>query len=267
MNCTGKKTGYSCNFCSREYREKFNYDRHHVYCEFINKSLREQNDEVDVIETQDTLPSSKQMYRWMQEMAVRIDKLEKDNAKLKQLQMKKQKVNVVDWLNNSTQIKQPDITFTDWITTFIFPQIPNYLDTVYHIDLLSGINALLKNAVMNELIEKLPIRAFHGKTQIFYAYSKTDTKWDILSTNDFNKQLSRISHQFVVEFGRNWYLVNKDKIETDENYNKMYINYYQQILGGNKMNDETRFNRIRTAFHSIIKQNTTNIVEYDIVIT
>ena len=32
--------GYQCGFCKREYKEKFNYDRHKVCCEFLCKTRR-----------------------------------------------------------------------------------------------------------------------------------------------------------------------------------------------------------------------------------
>ena len=275
MTSAYNTTGYSCSFCSREYKEKFNYDRHYVYCTFINKSLREQN---DVIETNDTLPTMKQMYRWMQEMAVRIDKLEKENTKLKSIQAKKTKMNIIEWLNNSNQTYSREITFADWLTTTLFPLIPNLLEKVYETDLLTGIIAAFKQAIANTPENKMPIRSFDSKPNTLYALCKVEPSpsidevpscnsniniiWRSLTTDEVDCYLRRITKQFTVEFYRCWCLVHKDKIETDEKYNDKYVHYYQQILGS-KMSDETRFSRIRHSLYEHIKQYTKQIIEYE----
>lgn len=281
----GKTAGYTCNYCSREYKEKFNYDRHHVYCEFVNKTPREQNNQIEQKET--TLPSITQMYHWMQEMAVRIDKLEKENIKLKRVQ---KKINIIEWLNTSKLVTQPEMTFTNWITNIVFPLIPNFLETVYTADLLSGMKAVLNCAIATG---KLPIRIFENKSNAFYVYSNDDQtpsiigdatmqcnaklqtqntehqlsilKWKLITITEFDVQLRRIIHQFSVEFGRCWFAKNKEKLEYDAKCNDTYIDYYQKILGGNKMTDEVRFQRIRHALYNTLKENIKSIVEYDFV--
>ena len=208
----------------------------------------------------------------MQEMAIRIDKLETENAKLKRTQSKKQKISIIEWLNNSTQLVQPDTDFDNWITTYVFSLIPQFLDTVYTRDLLAGINALFNFAVANMPSDKSPIRTFDNKPNTFYIYYKdrhdascVDPKWVIIYSIDFDKYLDKISRQFIVEFVRCWYNVHKERVETDEKYKDTYIEYYQKILGGNKMTDEIRFPRIRHALYTAIKQNAKCIIDDDFV--
>jgi hypothetical protein len=50
--------GYQCCFCKREYKEKYNYERHYVCCEFLCKTRRQQINEIDSIEK---IPSQKEM--------------------------------------------------------------------------------------------------------------------------------------------------------------------------------------------------------------
>ena len=258
-------SGYTCNFCSRNYKEKFNYERHYSFCEFINKSNREQN---NVLETADTLPTQLQMYRWMQELAVRVTKLEKENAKLKQVQ--RQKIDIVNWLNQSIK---PDITFHEWIIQYVFKMIPDVLDIVYKNNLLTGFNHLFEKAFNKITMEKSPIRAFDNKPNTFYIYSKVlsetnqenkENQWTMILNSDFDKYLNQIANHFIVQFRNCWFLVNEEKIETEEAYKDMYVNYYQKILGGDcKMTDEVRYQRVRQTFYNHIKQNIKQIVEYD----
>ena len=77
---------YDCQYCNRNYKEKFNYDRHLLCCEFLFKSRREQNHEIDLL---GPIPSQREMYQLIQHMSVRIDKLEKENIRLRQVNTRK----------------------------------------------------------------------------------------------------------------------------------------------------------------------------------
>jgi len=255
---------YKCRFCTREYKEKYNYDRHVGCCEFFSKSTRERDNEVDMIEI---LPSHPEMYRLIQELAFRVDKLEKENTKLKQLQ--KRKMNILEWLNNEATMRNPSLQFSEWITNKVYPHIPDYLEAVYSNDLLHGITELLGNVVENTETDKLPIRAFDTSTNIFYVYrAESDVaipKWTKMTATDFEKYLMNIAKQFMVEFKNHWYTPNKEKVETDEKYMDLYVNYYQRILGGSRMSDESRCQKIRQNLYTRIKENIKTIVEYDLI--
>jgi hypothetical protein len=76
--------------------------------------------------------------------------------------------------------------------------------------------------------------------------------------------LEQISRHFIVEFRNCWFLINEEKINTEELYKDMYINYYQKILGSeSKMTDEVRYQRVRQTLYNNIKQNIKHIVEFD----
>jgi hypothetical protein len=253
--------GYQCSFCKREYKEKFNYDRHKVCCEFLCKSRREQLNELDQIEK---LPTQKEMYMLIQELALRNEKLEKEIAKLKQVQ--KQKINILEWLNSPNNSNNPMMHFNEWILKVVFPEIKNLLEIVYQTNLSTGLMNLFQNIIKTDDLNKLPIRAYENKSNTFYIFQEKEGgfEWKIITNDEFNKILSKISHQFIVQFKNNWFIPNQEKIEHDENYKDMYVNYYKSILGGNeRISDESRNQKIRQFIYSIIKQNIKSIVEYD----
>jgi len=252
--------GYQCCFCKREYKEKFNYDRHKVCCEFLCKSRREQLNELDQIEK---LPTQKEMYMLIQELALRNEKLEKEIAKLKHVQ--KQKINILEWLN-SVNSPNPNLSFMDWVLQVVYPEIKNILETVYQSSLTNGLTKLFDNIIENGETNTIPIRAFENKTNMFYINTKNNNgfEWKIISNDEFNRILSKICHQFVVQFKNNWFIPNESKIENDENYKDMYIDYYRRILGGNeRISDETRNQKVRNFVYTKIKQNIKSITEYD----
>lgn len=241
-----KIRGYLCCHCSREYKEKFNYDRHIQCCEFLNKPRREQENDIDSFEK---IPSPREMLHLIQELSFRVNKLEKENAQLRQHQ--KKKINVIDWLN---QNKNPTITFEEWMTS-IFKQVESYLEVVYNKDLMTGIIELLSTSIETRNEQILPIAAFNQKLNTFYIYDKENRAWDVLTDKDFEKTINRLSHHFLVEFNRCWCLVNRDKIEKEERFKELYITYYRNILGGDKTSHETKINRIRQAFYLKLQTN------------
>jgi len=247
--------GHKCINCSRVYKEKFNFDRHAVYCDFLQKSAREQENKVELVS--EPPPTTKQLYRWMQEMALRIDKLEKENMKLRKIHTKK--INILEWLNKSPK---PDISFTEWIKRDVFILVHKYLETVFQENLMIGIYTIFCE-VMKKKKSNLPLRAFTKKNNMFYVFME-NKGWIIASTELIDSHLAHIAHRFIIEFKNHWYIPNESKIETDEKYQDLYINYYQQILGGtDKYSEEVRYEKIRKLLYKKMAENL-EMVEYEI---
>ena len=265
------KTGnfHNCTFCKKQFHHKFNYDRHVLCCEFIHKSTKERENDIDITHQ---LPTQHEMYQLMQHMMMRIHKLEDENTKLKRF--KKNKLNALEWLNDQTKCAPPTISFSDWIRTHILPSVKEYLDIVFKNGLLSGLIAVFENSISQFNISDIPVCSFDSNLSVIYVYKKNtvdattgesdELKWTKISNTDLDKYLRRISNQFSYDFKTCWYDLHKDDIENDEKYSEMYIEYYQQILGG-KVSDETRFHKLRQYLSTHTKRNLKSIIEYDIV--
>ena len=254
-----KTNTYDCKYCKREYREKFNYDRHLQCCEFTFKSRREQNNEIDLLAP---LPSPHEMYRFVQHLSCRIDKLEKENKRLNQVAQKKQ--NVLELMNSPETLENMELTFSEWIKQNILVDVPKYLQTVYDDDLLSGLKSVISSAINKFDIARLPIRTFDNSTS-FYIFKSDENKvnrWTKINVNDLDKYLRRISNQFAYDFKEHWYDIHKEKVETDETYNDMYLDYYGKIIGGKRMSEETRFHKIRKQIFDMVKQTPKTVIEY-----
>lgn len=249
-------TLYDCPHCPRKYRSKFNYDRHLTGCAFFSKSMKEQLDEV---ETMEPTPTPEKMYRFIQELAVRITGLEQDNTKLKQ-QLNK-KFHILDWLNNDSTIK-PNICFDQWFNTKLIPNIPDMLDTVFNSNLINGINTLFNNEFDSATANTLPIRAFNHHTTSLFIFQKQDTsnvcKWIKVSSKDLIPWFRKLCNQFIVVFNTHWCQKHTIQLEHDETYKDLYISYYYKILGNNS--DSTVIhNKIRLNIFQKIKENITQI--------
>lgn len=243
MNKTSK---YTCNHCLRGYKEKFNYDRHIGFCEFSHKSIKERENEIEAFEKP---PSMSELFSFVKELVVRIDKLEKENTQLKHMaSISKRKLGFIDWLNYRNK---PCVTFTKWLS-----EIPyyNYLNDIFNNDLISGMVLSLqyKNS-------GYPLYAFSEKQNCFYIYdevadNETKLQWILIQGNDFDKWLNYISQSFLIEF-KKWCDEHKNEIDNDEKMKETYFSNFQKVLGNSKLSVDVRNQRIRQQLFNKIKQS------------
>ena len=132
--------------------------------------------------------------------------------------------------------------------------VDKYLEKVFSHDLQSGISDLFLELIDN-YGDKLPIRAYDIKPNTFYIYDAADNTWTMIINSDFDILLARISHRFLVEFNRCWFIENREKIEREESYKTMYTDYYMKILGGERISDDKRNKSIRQLIYNKIKKN------------
>ena len=257
---------HNCSFCKKQFHQKFHYDRHVLCCEFISKSHKERENEIDITQQ---LPTPTEMYQLMQHMMVRITKLENENASLRRV--KRGKLSVLDWLNDNAKCPLPTFTFSDWIRNDILPNVKDYLDTVFHHGLLTGLTSLFDQSISKCDLSGLPICSFDTKLSEIYVFKKntngddqTEPMWVKIPNIELDKYLRRVANQFTYDFKSCWYEVHKTDIETDEKYSEMYIDYYKQILGG-KMSEDTLFHKLRQHLSGQVKRTLKSVVEYDIV--
>jgi len=253
------KITYNCNVCTRAYMQKYNYDRHIICCEFLHKSRQEQENEIDLSEPP---PSLHSMYRLVQELAFKVDKVEQENTILKQRLQQRRKVNVLEWLNKQPGEIQPKMGFMDWVEQHLLSNVHAHLSTVYSDNLIEGVVKLWKAAFDVGLT--VPIKLFDNRPSSIYLYTENeagDHTWSHTTPDVLDKQLKRIFRRFIADFKTHWYLKHVDKINEDESYTNMYVNYYQKVLGGSKNTTNESCQKIRHQLYLLIKQNVNNVID------
>lgn len=253
---------YICKTCTKTYKYKYNYDRHVACCKFFQKSIQDYEQEMDSVEV---LPDMQSMFKLVQELACKVNRIEKENNQLKQKLSKRNKINVLDWLNKLPIDKSPNKSFTDWINDAVLTNVYLHLDNVYTNDLITGIMSTWHFSI-DESNENIPLKAFDNRTNIFYKYdigSNGDYCWMILTNEDMDNQLKRICKQFLIDFKNHWYDKHEDKINTDEKWTNLYVKYYQRILGGSRITTEVICQRVRQQLYKSMKQGVSHGIEID----
>ena len=253
---------YICNTCNRKYVYKYNYDRHVRCCEFLNMSIKEKEHEADM---EETIPSLPNLFRLVQELSYKIDKIEKENVVLRQRLQQRRKINILEWLNNRPKEIQPKILFNDLINTYILSNVYKHLEAVYSNNLIIGVINLWKDVFNSEVV--IPLKVFDNRPNMFYIYESDETgktEWIKISTDQIDTQLKHIYKQFIVEFKTHWYNKHVDKINVDEDYTNKYVNYYQKILGGYKNTTEETCKKIRYQIYLLINQSVTKAIDLEL---
>jgi hypothetical protein len=250
-------SNYKCRYCIRNYKTKYHYERHVSVCQFLSKSPKEKEDDIEI--NNDKQPSQFEMYQLIKNLSYRIDKLEKENQYLKRRESKK--INLLEWLNDDRTDK-PLITFDLWLTEELGELIPTVLDEVYKNGLVSGITKLIEEYMINSSGLKHPICSFNKSPNIIYIFDKSATDknmWKQLSTSGLDIYIEYLCNRFITAFSEHWFEPNREKIKNREKYKETYVNYYQKILASS-LTKEARCNQIRQIFMNNIKQPAPSII-------
>jgi len=151
------------------------------------------------------------------------------------------------------ELSLPSLLFVDWVNNLL-NRVEYYLETVFNNDLLFAIKRLLSDSISTDR-ENLPIIVLNKKSNTFYYYNE-EGNWTLLENTVFEiKIINRINYRFLSDFNRLWYEKNAEKIKKSEEYSNLYNDYYMKILGGNRMSDDSRNQKIRKHLYEILKQN------------
>ena len=210
-------SNYSCNYCTKSYILKHNYDKHISTCEFFCKSNKG-NVDVD-----GPIPTMKDMYSLVQDLTLRVQKLEKENTNLKQRANKQS--NPLSILKTV----KPEIAFSQWLKKYMLPEIKHHLRSVLDNTLLYGIHALFQD-VFGEMQDQscAPVQYYPNKQHNMYVYETDDHKcaWRIATNDDLEKYIRLITNEFHNQF-RIWCENNKETLDRDE---ELFSLYYRKIL-------------------------------------
>jgi len=218
-------SNYCCTYCNKQYILKHNYEKHTSTCEFFYKSRQEVTNEID---NHGPVPSMKDMYSLIQDMALRIQRLEKENTNLKQRTNRQSNPLVI------LKKMKPDITFSKWVKKYMLPDVNMHLQTVFEYTLFDGLQALFKQ-VFEELSDQssMPIQYFPNKQNNLYVYETSDDKegWKLLTNADLNQYVTMIANEFRNQFSI-WCDNNQELIDEDPD---LFPKYGQKILSEDRL--------------------------------
>ena len=237
-----KKFTYKCQLCNQKWKTKYLYDRHVLMCEL---SLNSSQETIKELEELQHVPSSLELYKIIQEVYVKQQKMQKQiNAFEKYIQQKKKKINSITWLSKT----YPDI-----------PHVSVFMSTLTitdeHIQTIFDTNII--NAITNILVENnIPIKCFESRPNHFYAFE--NNTWKILSTLEFDNILQSIIRLIYTKFN-GWYEAQK---LSNANIQELYCKYCNKLFNG-KQDIASQNRTIKMRFYKQTKIAIKEIYEYE----
>jgi hypothetical protein len=174
-----------------------------------------------------------------------------------------EKINQPEKLAKEIELIPP---FKKWVKESVLPFVKDHLDLVFQNDIIYGIIRLLENSASRQELGKLPIRVFerNGHTHTyFYIFDgvyknkkdeniedKNTISWKKVPFSEMETYTWEIYQRFSKDFYNYWCVPNERRIANmDDEYCKLYIDYYKTIMGNVNMSHDKRNYKICSLFY------------------
>ena len=201
------------------------------------------------------LYSSHQLTQIVTELIKSNNKLRNEVAELKRwVQVKKRKIVIVDWLNENYQINE---NYKEFVNNIVVTS--NLLEIIFQTNLIEGIQRIFEEYMSKMEDQKIPFKSFDQKSNTIYVYNE-ESKWQVLTSEDFNNIVSILSKKILVEF-KIWQDKNQHQLYTDD-FSVIYIQNTKKIIGGDIPLEKLR-RQIHRNLYKYLKLNLQNTIEYE----
>jgi hypothetical protein len=266
-----------CQYCHNHWKYKKEYEKHLACCAYFYHLRRNPKTEMDDYGC--PLPTQKEMFRFIQELSLKCDRLEKEVGRLKNTVGVRQKKVIADCLNRPEQTPPDD--FAGWwrkLTLQLQVEATQtegaemdahwsllnnvFLFRVFKQDLVDGIKTVLTKFMEIESVNgKLPVRCFIQKPGVFYIYS--GGTWKHMTNADFETMIDYISQLFVREFLA-WQRENTDAIDEDERRCEEQMIYMMRV-NSMRPSKEKGMLELRKWLFSKLEENASRTLETEFI--
>jgi len=245
-------SSYCCAHCNRVYQRKTYYDRHVLVCEMMSKPKKQRDTELE--ELSDT-PTTRKLYDVVLEMGKKISDMEKRiNEMDKWVKMRKQKVNIIDWLN---QQYSPCLLFEKWIENVnITDEHVERLQTQGLFEII--VEIFRENISTNE--EEIAVRGFDRGNYALYIFTKEG--WQKMTSANIKKTMGDM-HRKLLQALVAWQKTNITdcSVASLREHNEILYTTYIKKCMMTKLSTEQLSQRMANSLHKLIKQNVKDVVQ------
>lgn len=250
---------YCCSLCKKSYTRKSSLDKHKILCDF--KSKTKQEHQVDEEELGDT-PTHEQLVKIVQELTFKYIKMEEKLEHLqKWVNQKKQKIKVIDWLNEHVT---STIGFKEWIT--LVQVLPDHAISLFENNIFQTFQLIIEHNLKETNSEFVyPIKCFSQKTNIFYVCEKTpDNKcvWEQVPTEVILVFFKKIQSKLIGELTK-WKMTNKAQIDGNDKLSDQFNKAVIKLMNVNLTTHDVGASRLRNSLYTFLKTDLKNLIEYE----
>jgi len=247
---------FYCTGCNKKYTRKHLYDKHVILCNFKMRTQREK--EADFEQIGDTVDHCN-LVKIVQELSLKIIKMEEKMTEMqKWISKKKQKLNVIQWLNDNIV---PTVGFLEWITYLKTEQV--HFESLMENNLIYTIEQVFEYNLQNSEFV-YPIRCFTEKTNIFYICEKNISgvsEWKQLSLPDLILLLKNVNQRIMKELII-WKNANQHKFDDNDRVAELFNKAVIKLMDMKYTQDAT-LTRIKNNLYNYLKTDLKSLIEYD----
>lgn len=255
-NIDNNSTKYCCNICYKEYSRKSSLDKHRVLCEFKYKTNLEKQTEYEEAED---IPNHLQLVKVVQQLSIKLTKLEEELSEAKKwINKKKKKINVIGWLNDNVS---PTMGFLEWVN-MEFKVCPQHFDILMECSLFYTIQKVFEYNLNDTFVS--PICCFSEKQNVFYICEKSEdgkNDWKQMLQSDFILLLKTFHNRMLREISK-WKVENHDKINDNDKLCELFNKAIIKLMNMTFVQDHST-SRIRNGLFNYLKKDLKSIIEYD----
>ena len=256
-----KKKPMVCKHCKKEYKTEKTLKVHTLLCEILQNASNIKENQVN------TIPSQGQLYQIIQELVIKQNKMEEKIDQLqKWVEIKKKKINIVDWLN---QHQHPYYLFKNMPELFFIQDTD--IDFIYKPDnsIIDLMNILWERNIYDQ--SSLPLFAFTQKNNVIYYYdsmtnpntqsSNYQNTWKELTKEKLTSLLNQI-HSKILNTLMEWKKKHDEFIHSNDKNEVLYCKMLSKFMSIDFKNPNI-INKIYSSIYNKIKTDKQNFVEYE----
>lgn len=249
---------FCCIVCNKQYTRKSSLDKHLILCEFKLKTRREHQIEIEEL---GDIPSHHQLVKIVQELTLKMIKMEEKMEHMqKWVDKKKRKLNIVMWLNNNIN---PSIGFLEWVHTYILVK-PDHFENLMENTIFHSIQQIFEDNLCEKTDFIYPICCFSQKNGVFYICDKNNDgspEWRQLVLTDIILILKTIQNGLIKELTK-WKLDNKHKFDENDKISILFNKAVIKLMNIS-FSQDNNLSRIKNNLYNYLKTDLKSVVEFD----
>ena len=258
-----------CDFCGKKNTRKSTHVKHVILCEVLHSTKRER---VCEEEESSDIPSRRQLYEIIQEMAMKYSIMEKKMEEMqKWVDKKKKKINIIEWLNVNKSLEINDNSYKDWVSRLIITE--EHVRTLMEQNIVETIIKIFRDNLNCEREKekenkyKNPIICFTQKANIFYICDENisnsnNITWKKQSNEEYILLIQKI-HSLIWRELIEWKKLNKENIENNDKIADLYNKTIIKLAGLNFEYDSAALTKIKTQLYIYLKLDVKQFIEYE----
>jgi len=237
-----KHSAMCCIYCGKSYKTRMNLEKHLILCEITHQTKKQHHNDYEMDDSLDDSISSKKLYQIVMQLSLKCNRLENKIADLsKYVTKKKQKIDIIEYLNNITRSTNCPTLLFENITEIITVEQSD-IEFLFHNSFVDTVNQILSRSIYdnNGQSEMIPIASFKEKKNTIYVYSKNNhnqqnnnqsqnPSWSIVTRENFIRFLNIVQFKISKAFSE-WRKKNAQLLNENDNHSILYDKTFSKLM-------------------------------------